>query len=118
MQLVCDAALAAGRDAAGVSASVQIAYAACCAASEVEEVERAVLAAWAGLGYTPLAVNPSCSSASPAGSPTRCARERFGLSEISLGERDDVALAPAAPLELCRRVVPLLDGEVTRCASS
>ncbi len=36
-------------------------------------------------------------------------QEAFGLSQISLSGRSDMASAPADPLRFCREVIPLLD---------
>jgi alkanesulfonate monooxygenase SsuD/methylene tetrahydromethanopterin reductase-like flavin-dependent oxidoreductase (luciferase family) len=112
IELVRAAARDAGRAADSVTASVQVSYVAYGSPAQIEAAEHEVLEKWAQLPPRPLADNPFVLLGEPGQIAEKLEEraERFGLSRISIGERDDVASAPPDPLRLCREVVPLLAG--------
>ncbi len=111
MMLVRGAASVAGRRPGAVQASVQISYVAYWRRPERERMEDAFYADWAKVQGPPLTANPFVL----VGEPPEIAealierQEAFGLSQISLSGRSDIASAPADPLRFCREVIPLLD---------
>ena len=111
MSLVRSTAIAAGREPGELVASVQVAYVAYGSRSRMEEAGAAILAQWAQLPPCSLDQNPFVLLGGPKqiAETLRERAERFGLDRISLGERNDVTLAPADPLRFCREVAPLLE---------
>jgi alkanesulfonate monooxygenase SsuD/methylene tetrahydromethanopterin reductase-like flavin-dependent oxidoreductase (luciferase family) len=110
MSVVAAAARAAGRTPGAVQASVQISYVAYWAKHDRERMQTTFYADWAGVDGPPLTENPFVL----VGEPPEIAdtlisrRETFGLSQISLSDRSDMASAPADPLRFCREVIQLL----------
>jgi alkanesulfonate monooxygenase SsuD/methylene tetrahydromethanopterin reductase-like flavin-dependent oxidoreductase (luciferase family) len=110
IELVRDAARAAGRQRDAVGVSTQIWYTAYGAADDVRAAERELCADWAGIPARPLDRSPYLLFGSPAQMAEALAerREKYGLERISLTENDGIRSAPPDPLRFCREVLPLL----------
>jgi alkanesulfonate monooxygenase SsuD/methylene tetrahydromethanopterin reductase-like flavin-dependent oxidoreductase (luciferase family) len=110
IELVREAARAAGRARDAVGVATQIWYVAFGSAAQVRAAEEELCVSWACIPYRPLDRSPYLL----LGSPTQMAealaerREAYGLERISLSEEGGIAAAPPDPLRFCREVLPLL----------
>jgi alkanesulfonate monooxygenase SsuD/methylene tetrahydromethanopterin reductase-like flavin-dependent oxidoreductase (luciferase family) len=110
IELVRDAAEAAGRPRYAVGVATQIWYVAFGSPAQVRAAEEELCASWAGIPYRPLDRSPYLLLGGPAQMAEALAerREAYGLERISLSEEAGIAAAPPDPLRFCRDVVPLL----------
>jgi alkanesulfonate monooxygenase SsuD/methylene tetrahydromethanopterin reductase-like flavin-dependent oxidoreductase (luciferase family) len=110
IELVRDAARAAGRPRDAVGVATQIWYVAFGSVGQVRAAEDELCARWAGIPYRPLDRSPYLLFGSPAQMAEALAErhEAYGLERISLSEEGGIAAAPPDPLRFCREVVPLL----------
>ena len=110
IQLVRDAAQAAGRPRDAVAVATQIWYVAFGSPAHVRAAEEELCSSWAGISYRPLDRSPYLLFGSPVqiAEALQERREAYGLERISLSEQGGIAAAPPDPLRFCREVVPLL----------
>ena len=110
IQLVRDAAQAAGRPRDAVQVATQIWYVAFGSPADVRAAEEELCSSWAGIPYRPLDRSPYLLFGSPVqmAEALQERRESYGLERISLSEQGGIAAAPPDPLRFCREMVPLL----------
>jgi alkanesulfonate monooxygenase SsuD/methylene tetrahydromethanopterin reductase-like flavin-dependent oxidoreductase (luciferase family) len=113
IELVRDAAQAAGRPGDAVGVATQIWYVAYGSSAQVRAAEEELCATWADIPYRPLDRSPYLLFGSPAQMAEALAerREAYGLERISLSEEAGIAAAPPDPLRFCREVLPLLGAD-------
>jgi alkanesulfonate monooxygenase SsuD/methylene tetrahydromethanopterin reductase-like flavin-dependent oxidoreductase (luciferase family) len=110
IELVREAARAAGRARDAVGVATQIWYVAFGSPAQVRAAEEELCTSWAGIPYRPLDRSTYLLSGGPAQMAEALAerREAYGLERISLSEEGGIAAAPPDPLRFCREVLPLL----------